>query len=92
MTPRIARIGMISAAGTRSCRNERVVRSHKYEPISILTHGSLDLIDDRRTAFSVVLVGNQIDYLPAGSRRADAAVERRSACYARHQPLVDLDA
>jgi hypothetical protein len=38
-------------ADARICRNERVVRSHIYEPISILTHGSLDLIDDRRTAF-----------------------------------------
>jgi hypothetical protein len=47
-------------ADARICRNERVVRSHIYEPISILTHGSLDLIDDRRTAFSAALVGNQI--------------------------------
>ena len=44
----------------RTCRDERVVRSHIYEPISILTHGSLDLIDDRRTAFSAALVGNQL--------------------------------
>src|SRR5262249_17522952 len=41
-------------------RNERIACTYIYEPASILTHGSLDLIDDCRAVFSTVLLGNQI--------------------------------
>ena len=44
----------------RICRNEYFIRAHIYALPRILTHDSLDLINDRRAAFSTVLVRNQI--------------------------------
>jgi hypothetical protein len=48
----------------------------------MLTHGSPGLADDRRGAFSIVLVGNQIaDYLWVLMFAAAARTTRRSAIY-----------
>jgi hypothetical protein len=46
--------------GMLICRNEDVACMYIYEPASIFTHGSLDLIGVSRAAFSTVRVGNQI--------------------------------
>jgi hypothetical protein len=43
--------------GHAHLRTERVACTYIYEPVSILTHGSLEFIDDRHAAFSTVLVG-----------------------------------
>jgi hypothetical protein len=53
--------------GILICRNEGVSCVYIYEPISIFTHVSLDLIDDRCGAFSTCPAGNQIDLARASS-------------------------
>jgi hypothetical protein len=47
---------------TRSCRNEYFVRRYIYSRPGILPC-FLDPADDYRAAFSIILVGNQIDAL-----------------------------
>ena len=63
----------------------RVLRcTYTYAPTSILTHGSLDLTDGRRVAFSAVLVGNQIDSerKPERERLTEECAQNRALCAA----------
>jgi len=41
----------VELLGVRICRNEGVASTYIYEPVSIFTHGLLDLIGDRRRLF-----------------------------------------
>src|SRR6266478_4111627 len=88
---------------SRRSRNEYFIRAHIYALPRILTHDSLDLINDRRPAFSTVLVGNQIadsvlveDLLPVGRKALISSNSARQPAqlvgsYSEAKLLRDID-
>lgn len=56
-----AMIGIVGGPHDRPCRDEYFICAHIYARAGILTHVLSIRADDRRAAFSIVLVGNQID-------------------------------
>ena len=77
------KLGAYRPVNACSCRNEYFIRAHIYVRSGILTSRFLSLADDHRTAFSIVLVGNQIaDLVRAEGWGASGLQGRRTSRYA----------